>query len=127
MGRVKTPTNVLEMRGSFRKHPERKRARKDEPQNLPPLGAVPEALDDVHKAAWRDIVRTVPAGVLTVSDELSVETAARLLVRVRKGDAGAGIFGQLRAFMAAFGLTPSDRVKLIVPKPTKQNRFSRFA
>jgi len=75
MPRPRTPTNLLDPRGAFRKHPERRKHRENEPTDLPDLPAAPEFLTPQQKRAWKDIVEHCPAGVLKQPDAVAVEIA----------------------------------------------------
>jgi hypothetical protein len=118
MARPRTPTALLETRGSFRRHPDRLRKREGEPKpSMLPLGDPPESFDEAHLTAWKDIVRCAPTGVLTQYDELIVELGARLLVKVRSAGCGAAVLGQYRGLLASLGLTPADRSRVKVARP----------
>jgi len=124
MARPRTPTNLLDARGAFRKHPERKRDRENEPTDLPELAAAPKDFNADQKRAWKDIVSNCPKGVLKASDALAVEIAARMLADMRVGRLDVRLFGQLNALLGKFGMTPADRSKVSVPKPVALNPFA---
>lgn len=127
MARPRTPTKVLDARGAFRKHPERKRDR--EPSVTTPLGAPPESLTKQESAAWHEIAVGAPTSVLTESDRLSVELAARLLVESRTDwvNFTAAKLARLQSLLATFGMTPSDRAKLSIGcHQPDDNPFSAF-
>jgi len=50
MGRIPVPTEILDTRGSFLKHPERRRL--NEPQEIRPLGNAPRCLTAEKKKLW---------------------------------------------------------------------------
>lgn len=124
MARPKTPTRILDARGSFRKHPERRRDGEPEVKN--PLGAVPESLTSGEIACWNEIVSYSPVGVLTEADRLAVELAACLLAEFRDDRAGfaAGKMGRLQSMLGQFGMNPSDRAKLSIEKPKDDNPYN---
>lgn len=138
MARNRTNTIVLEMRGAFRKHPERKKEREGEPVVTEPLGDCPEYLSEPEQHAWADIVSTAPTGVLKRSDSIAVEKAASLLALSRQwvvvedctGQRYAtrpmtdGQHSQLISLLSKFGMTPADRSKVSVVKEPKLNRFA---
>ena len=117
MARPRTPTNILDARGAFKTHPERKKDRANEPTDLPALGDAPQSFTEDQKRAWSDIVTGCPAGVLKSSDAISVEIAARMLAQLRMGMLDSKLYGQLNGLLAKFGMNPSDRSKVSVPKP----------
>ena len=128
MGRHRTPSNLLELRGAYIAHPERKRARAAEPVVSEPLGDPPRHLSRLERAAWREIVRITPFGILAVSDRVAVEITAVLLAEMRSNPCGfsAAKLSRLESFLARFGMTPSDRSRIHVPAPQKDNPFDEF-
>src|SRR5437588_9372657 len=110
MARPRTPTNILEARGAFKKHPERRPERENEPVDLPELGEPPKEFCPDQAQAWNDIVEACPDGVLTGSDSLAVEVAARLLAQIRTGSLlDTRLYSQFTALLGKFGMTPADR------------------
>lgn len=122
MARPRTPTNVLELRNAFKKHPERAKERENEPEVSDPIGDPPEHLHDEVKAAWSELVGQAPRGVLTASDRLAVEMAAFLIVKFRACpmDFAAAEFTRLQGLLATFGMTPADRSRVGVTKKQQQ-------
>jgi phage terminase small subunit len=127
MARPRTPTKVLEARGAFKKDPQRKR--EGEPVVKNPLGAPPDGLDEMEVAAWHEIARYVPLGVLTEADRFDVEMAARLLVDVRKDFDTFSITSlkHLHMVLGKFGMNPSDRARLNIEKPQSANLFDALS
>jgi len=85
MGRARIATNILEARGAFKKNAKRKDIRANEPSDhdefkTPP----PKYFSAEEKAAFKEIIKFVPKGVLVKSDTLHVELAARLLAEFRR-------------------------------------------
>lgn len=128
MARNRKATNVLELKGSFKKNPNR--ARKNEPI---PEGEFtktpPKHLSAEQKKAWREVLGLVPAGVLTSADPLTVEMVSVLLVEFREMSKGLkkfenGLLTRLCTEMDKIGLSPSGRAKLSVEKP-KENKFKK--
>lgn len=126
MARPRTPTNVLALRGAFKRHPERKRP--DEPKPTRAIGECPARLDEGERAAWDEIVLTCCPGVLTNADRLAVELAARLLSE--SWDMGREFHDkrrtQLHQLLGCFGMNPSDRTKIRVEPPNAANRFAEL-
>jgi len=126
MSRHKTPSNILEARGAFKKHPDRKP--KGEPQPSAPFPKDPPAhLTRQQRATWREIVKICPDGVLTGSDKLIVEIAATLLAQFRAAPDSLGptMIGRLTAELGKLGLSPSDRTKIsvLIKRPNKFDDF----
>jgi hypothetical protein len=123
MSRHRTPTEVLTVRGSFRKHPERLVARGNTPTS-PDVGEPPECLSDEQREAWKYIVSRCPRGVLRRSDEVALEIAARLFTKMRAGTIDPPGLRQLDVLIGKFGMNPLERQKVpVTPKP-KENRFT---
>jgi len=117
MSRPRTPTQILETRGSFLRHPERKRAREEEPRPSGPLGGPPAALNREHQAVWHEHVAKMPLGVATNWDETAFELLVCLIVnfrRRRKDDLPqvVGEIAQMNKLFTQFGMTPADRSRV---------------
>ena len=123
MARPRLPTSILNIRGSFDKHPERKR--ENEPENTNEVGNPPTHLNKLEKAAFREIVKLSIEGVLGEADRLAVEMSACLLVKCRgqyelDGEiilASAAEQNQFFKYLSQFGMCPADRSKIQVPPP----------
>ena len=126
MARPRTPTKILDARGSFKKDPQRKRD--GEPEVREPIGAIPDYFGESQKAAWTQIVSQAPLGVLTEADTLAVEMAAKLLAEMRTewDNFTVGKIGRLQALLGQFGMTPSERARLNIAKPKDVNPFDEF-
>jgi len=104
------PAAILEMSGALGKNPSRRRV---EPSVALPFGKPPAHLSRELKAAWREISRAAPCGVLTGADRVAVELAARLLVRIRTADTfTAADANGLRSLLSSLGMTPADRSRV---------------
>ena len=129
MSRPRTPTNILELRGAFKKDPQRRKLRANEPKPETAIGLPPDRLDVQDRAAWDEIVSHCCPGVLTGSDRLTVELAARLLAEL--WDEGRSFhnakLARLQSLLASFGMTPSDRSKVSVPPKEAVNPFAQLA
>lgn len=107
------PTATLERRGSFKKDPQRGRARKNEPRINGPIGPPPARLTQKQQECWYEIVNDAAEGVLARSDRFIVEIAAYLLAMLRgRGNPPAFVVPQLRACLASMGMTPGDRSRV---------------
>lgn len=128
MGRPTTPTALKEIRGSFKRHPER---RKDgEPVPTRGIGPAPEYFCQVQRDIWDEIVGQMYPGVLGEADRLALEIMVTLVYRFRwaNGETIQPLMGaelaRLTSLLSQFGMTPSDRTKIVVPKGEKKNPFS---
>ena len=116
MGRPRTPSKVLEMRGAFDKNPQRKRS--DEPKPKAGLGNPPKQLAPGAKAVWKELAKHAPEGVFGDSDRIAVEIASVLLAEFREDPAefSAARMARLDSLLGRFGMTPADRSKVVVDK-----------
>ena len=94
MARPRIPANVLDMRGSFKKHPERRR--KDSEGKKPLETDPPTHLEQAIVPAWHYIVSRLPLITVYDCDEIAIEMAARCL-------AGVWSLGQLGSLHPSFG------------------------
>lgn len=118
MGRQHVPTKVLDLSGAFKKHPER--ARPNEPTVETKFDkSAPAHLDAHEQRCWDEIVKQIPAGVLSSSDLLSLEVCAKLLAEWREDSRGMATarIARMTNEMGKFGLNPSARASLTVEKP----------
>ncbi len=124
MARPKTPTNILDMRGAFKKNPNRRRI--EEPKPEEPLGNPPCRLSPGVKKIWREIARHCAPGVLTIMDRRAVELAAIALDRIQEQNEMFDADGKplvtmtdirtAMTMLGKFGMTPSDRAGLGIVK-----------
>lgn len=124
MARPRTPTNVLDARGAFKTHPERKR---QDAEASGELSAPPLHLTGSTLGAWHEIVACAPRDVITESDRLSLELMASLLAEFRQSPADftAAKLVRLEALLGKFGMTPADRAKVgWKPEKPKGNPFA---
>ncbi|MGF6526047.1 hypothetical protein [Variovorax sp. PvP013] len=129
MARPRKPTNVHELRGTFKTHPERRAARANEPTPTGEIGAPPAHLSDAERACWIEVVGICHPGTLCNADRLIVEHAARVLnaLRSRPLHLDVKLMVRLEAALGKLGLTPADRSKVpLLKSPTAGNPFSKF-
>ncbi len=131
MGRPRTPTAVKELKGSFKAHPERRPD--DEPIPERGIGPAPDHFAPALSDIWDEIVSISYTGVLGEADRIALEIMSNLLYRFRwggdgEGDTVTGLNGaelaRLTGLLSQFGMTPSDRSKISVPKGKPKNGFS---
>lgn len=122
MGRPRTPSNVLQLRGAFNKNPQRKR------EDMPGVGEFnkepPQHLPQDCVRAWNEVVKRVPPAALTQTDELAVEICATLMATwwlTRDID----VLKEIRQWFAQLGMTPVARTKM--PSPPKRDAGNPFA
>lgn len=123
-GRPRTPSKILELRGAFKTHPNRRRvdAEGSAPFNPDPPAHLPQ--DAVP--AWNWIVGRMPKIALFDCDEIPTEISARLLARYWLTGETATL-RELRAWLSKLGFSPQDRTKLPgTPEPPRPNPFVDF-
>lgn len=128
MARNRTPSNVLQMSGANKKHPERAKTRKHEPMPKAGIGPAPKQWDEQLRKVWDEIVGITPAGVLGDSDRIALELAVHLLVEYRENPKGftTSRFAPLVSLLSRFGLTPADRTRISVPSGKGGNEFDNL-
>jgi hypothetical protein len=123
MGRIPVPTEILDTRGAFLKHPERRRP--NEPQEARPLGNAPRCLTAEQKKLWCEIAHNLPPGVGKVSDRHAFEMMVRLMAKERADSINNNERGQLIKLLGSFGMTPADRSKISIDS-TPLDEFQQF-
>lgn len=129
MARPRKPSNVLELKGSFKHNPDRGAARANEPVAEGEIGTAPEFLDEGARACWIEIVGMCHKGTLCAADRLVVEHGARVLAALRASPAyeDTKLMIRLEATLGKLGLTPADRSKVQAIKPKEnENPFAKF-
>ena len=121
MPRPRTPTSILEARGAYVTHPERRAERVNEPQPTAPLGAAPDHLTKEQKKIWRELVRIAPPGVLANCDRWIVERCVQLVAKMRAGNLMALEGSQLITCLSKLGMTPVERSKVSPVLQTPQS------
>jgi hypothetical protein len=114
MPKRRTPTKILQFRGTFRKNPARARARIREPV---PNGELGEPSDDLKpKAAtiWRQIAAEAPPGVLCRAHRKIVWAASLLGARIQEGEVTPQAIAQFRLCLTELGMTPAAASKVSV-------------
>lgn len=129
MARPRKPTNVLELKGAFKKDPQRAATRENEPEPQGEIGDPPNHLSVDERKCWVEIVSMCHAGTLCAADRLVVEHGARILWALRSAEeyVDTKLMARLEAVLGKLGLTPADRSKVQVLKPKENaNPFAKF-
>jgi hypothetical protein len=117
---------MLDLSGAFDKDPQRRRRDVEGKGDFDP--GPPAHLPENCFHAWTAVVSMIPANVLTGSDRLGVEIAARLLNAWWLTPADLDTLKELRQWMGKFGLSPADRAKIgAAGKSSSDNPFAKFA
>lgn len=125
MARPRTPSKVLELKGAFKRNPNRARESEPEVETQNVDTRAPRRLDKEQKKVWRELIKAIPAGVLSASDLIQVEIVTCLLAefRLMNGKVPTERITRLTSEMGKLGLNPSARAGLKVEKP-KTNKFA---
>ena len=116
MGRTRTPTAVLEMRGAFINHPSRGRDRANEPIITTALPAPPGHLESTTAATWLEIQSR--GYWLRSADQFLVQIAAAMMARYRINELKSGDVSLLIGLLGKIGFSPNERGKMNLPRPT---------
>lgn len=122
MPRTRTPTAVLELRGAFKRHPER--AREGEPRPTTLLGDPPASLNTEERLAWKEMQRE--GFWLTTADAFMVEISACLMAQQRNGSIDNPARSLLVSTLSKLGFGPSERSKMKVPEEKEDDPFAEF-
>lgn len=121
-GRPRTPAKILELKGAWKKDPQRRR---EAPKGAGEFNPQPPAhLPQELVRAWNYVVEQIPPGVLTGSDYSSIEIMARLQASVWMGGS-LDVVKELRQWWGQYGLTGAAREKLSAKAP--KSRGNPFA
>lgn len=142
MSRNRTPSAILEARGSFDKDPKRRRvdpASQGELGDPPPYMNIRHALTADEKInaetltdLWHEIANCVPVGVLTRADRFLVELACELMCRFRRYRTTSphGLSSadrtSLANILAKLGCSPVDRAKVATAPEKGIDSLSEF-
>jgi hypothetical protein len=125
-GRPPKATKVLELNGAYKKNPQRRKDRANEPQTTGPLPPYPGSMEGrTQEDAYNLIVASAPLGVLTDADLLTVLEMSRLLFLSWNDACTASERHLLLTMLGKLGMNPSDRARLqVAPKEKPKNRWS---
>ena len=124
------PQALRELHGTAKDHPGRQN--KNQPCDTRGIGPAPDHFTELQSDTWDYLVSVMFAGVLKISDRPTMEMMTVLFYRFRHGDyeensvcpALNGVeLSRLDSLMGRYGMTPSDRTKIVVPKQEKKNVF----
>jgi hypothetical protein len=113
MGRPRTPTGLLELRGAFKNHPSRLKDRKHEPVVLTGLPEPPRYLDSAPAAMWQEMKSR--GFWLTSADKFLVEIAATLMAKYQADNLKSGDVSLLISLLGKIGFSPNERGRMNLP------------
>ena len=114
MGRNRTATAVLELRGSTKHNAYRYRDRANEPIVTAPLPDPPRRLPRDVKAAWREM-QSRGSLWLTSADQFLVHIAAFYVARYRNNECSSAETSLLIGVLSKLGFSPKERGALNLP------------
>ena len=130
MGAPKKPTALRELHGTAGRNKQRNSSSPVE--IVRGIGPAPDHFNDQQSSTWDYLVSVMFPGVLAESDRPTFELLAVLFHRFRYGDysddsvlpaLAVGELARMDSIMSRYGMTPSDRTKIVVPKGEKKNAF----
>ena len=110
MARPRTPTSVLELRGAFKNHPSRLKARENEPIVASRLPSPPSYLTSATAETWQEMKSW--GYWLTSADRFLVEIAATLMARYRIDELKSGDVSLLIGLLGKIGFSPNERGRM---------------
>lgn len=128
MGVPKMPTAIRKLHGTDKRNKHREVPNQVEVVNG--IGEAPDHLSEDGKKIWDEIVGLMFQGVLGETDRLALEIMCNLVYRFRFSQVDEDVSGltgaelsRLTGLLSEFGMTPSARTKISVPKQKPKNSF----
>jgi hypothetical protein len=118
MGKNKTPTAVLDAKGTFITHKDRQRP--NEPTTDRPLGNPPSELSKDETKRWKQLASQALPGVLFESDRLMFAVMVRLATKFYNNEKiTVAETAQMITLSSKFAMNPADRSRVSVAKSAK--------
>lgn len=126
MPKPKQTREVAEFKGADKKNPQR--YRNTPPKHPKKLLEAPSHLTTYQAKIWRELRANALPNILTASDAYVFEVTAKLLASFRKEPETftSANYGHLIRCLQLLGMTPVDRQRLHVAKPTSTNDFDEY-
>jgi hypothetical protein len=130
MGAPKKPMALRELHGTANRN--KQRNNDDAPTPERGIGPAPAHFNELQSDIWDYLVGVMFAGVLGSSDRPTFELLTVLFWRFRHGGyeqeatipaLAVGEMTLMNNIMAKYGMNPSDRQRIVVPKGEKKNPF----
>lgn len=123
MPRHKKPTAIRKIEGTDKDHPNRQNP--NEPVPSRGIGPSHNSLSTYEREIWDEVVGISYRGVLGEADRIALEMMCRLISEMRLdfAEMTAAKITQLSQLLGRFGMTPSDRTKIVIPKEKNTNAF----
>lgn len=125
MPRRKEPTEVMELKGAYKKHPERRPPKQAQETAL--LSSVPPThLAEDEKYIWEELMNfEVIPELYKASDAYIIEMTVCLIAKMRRRETTAADHTRLHSLLHELGLTPSGKTKFL--PPAKEEEVNGFA
>ena len=129
----KMPKAVRELRGTADRNKHRDNQNAPVPERG--IGPAPDYFTKGEVEVWDYLVTVMHPGVLGEPDRPTFEIMAKLFYRFRHGEHGkdavipqlvAAELARLDSIMGRYGMTPSDRQKIVVKKGKDKTGFEVF-
>jgi len=117
----KKPSVVHELKGSYKKNPQRKNNAEPSPEGE--LGLFVENPSIIRSEVWEEIAGVSVPGLLTNMDTIWIELVVDLLIQHRTGEITSSDRGQLLKLLGGIGFNPVDRSRIGIQEKPKVNRF----
>jgi phage terminase small subunit len=127
---LRTPTNILKLKGSLRHDKARHANRVNEPQPTEAIDEKPPPwMNAEQKETYRYLVATAPANVLSRADGFIVQVVAVLLAEFRSDpeNFSAAKHSLLLTGLGHLGMTPTHRSKVTAMKQPTKSKFQRMS
>jgi len=123
MGAPKKPSALKAVQGTDKRNKDRMNP--NEPVPVRGIGPCHDSLSEYEAEVWDEVVGISYAGVLGEADRIALEMMCRLIAEMRLNfkDMTAAKITQLSQLLGRFGMTPSDRTKIVIPKKENANPF----
>lgn len=133
MGNPIKPMELRELQGSANRN--KQRQNKNMPEVVRGIGPAPDYFNELQSDTWDYLVTIMFAGVLAESDRPTFEVLSVLFWRFRHGEYGdnavipalaVGELARMDSIMSRYGMTPSDRNRIVVKGGEKKNPFGEI-
>lgn len=123
MGAPRKPTALKQIEGTDKRN--KTRMNPDEPTPSRGIGPSHDSLNEYEQEIWDEVVGISYRGVLGEADRIALEMMCRLIAEMRLdfAEMTAAKITQLSQLLGRFGMTPSDRTKIVIPKEQNTNPF----
>jgi len=123
MPNVRKPLALKQIQGTDKDH--KSRQNQNEPTPTRGIGPSHSSLNEYEQEIWDEVVGISYRGVLGEADRIALEMMCRLIAEMRLNfeEMTAAKITQLSQLLGRFGMTPSDRTKIVIPKEQNINPF----